>query len=93
MRCSKEAAAVPPRPIRPDGSRFGGEVAEIERLLSAFKNSARVTFRNRHATEIVQHAVDRILVAAGPGSDRSTLFLNALRRGDLRRAGRDRSLE
>ena len=70
-----EDAAVPPSLIRADGSRFDRELAEIEGLLSALGNDARLAFRDRNATEISQHAAKRILVVAGPGAGKSTLFL------------------
>lgn len=71
----REGEEGPPSLIRHDGTRFDEELAAIEGALTSLDNASRVIFRNRNATDIAEHSATGILIVAGPGSGKSTLFL------------------
>jgi hypothetical protein len=72
---SDERDTAPASLIRLDGSRFDDELATIGASLALLDNSARESFRDRNADDIARQAAARILIVAGPGSGKSTLFL------------------
>ena len=61
--------------INEDGSPFQDEDLEaLAQELDALSPAERTTFRNKNATAIAQHPAQRILIVAGPGTGKSTIF-------------------
>lgn len=61
--------------INEDGSPFQDEELEaLAQELDALGLADRTAFRNENATAIAQHPAERILIVAGPGTGKSTIF-------------------
>jgi superfamily I DNA/RNA helicase len=61
--------------INEDGEPFEEEeLAELERVLDALNSADRTKFRDANVQAIATHVADRILIVAGPGTGKSTLF-------------------
>ena len=67
---------MPIRPlINPDGAPFGGEDLDALAVeLNALNDEQRKEFRNENAKAIASHDAPAILIVAGPGTGKSTLF-------------------
>ncbi len=65
--------------INKDGTPF--ETSEIQTLsdeLDALGNDGRTEYRNQNASAIAQHDAVKILIVSGPGTGKSSLFLNRI---------------
>jgi superfamily I DNA/RNA helicase len=61
--------------INEDGKPFQDRDLEtLAQELDALGPAERTTFRNENATAIAQHPAERILIVAGPGTGKSTIF-------------------
>ena len=61
--------------INEDGEPFKDEDLDaLAHELDALGSAERTTFRNENANAIAQHAAERILIVAGPGTGKSTIF-------------------
>lgn len=66
--------AAPRSLINDDGGSFDPDLDTIGRLLAQLGNEARKGYRNTNASNIATHGAVRLLIVAGPGSGKSTLF-------------------
>jgi len=61
--------------INPDGTPFdGNDLDALAAELNALNDEQRKNFRNENATAIASHGAPAILIVAGPGTGKSTLF-------------------
>ena len=61
--------------IRDDGTSFADDLERLRSVLSDFDNDQRTAFRDSNADAIASHGAPRVLIVAGPGSGKSTLFM------------------
>lgn len=50
------------------------EITALEKALDALNPGERTTYRNANANAIARHPADRILIVAGPGTGKSSIF-------------------
>ena len=65
--------------INNDGTPF--ETSELQTLrdeLDTLDNDGRTQYRNQNASAIAQHAAKKFLIVSGPGTGKSTLFLDRI---------------
>jgi len=61
--------------INENGEPFEGrELDALSKELDAFKPAERTDYRNANAQAVAKHPAERILIVAGPGTGKSTLF-------------------
>jgi len=66
--------------INEDGSIFSEhEIEDIVAELEARDTPVRIEFRNSNSKAIAEHGASRMLIAAGPGTGKSYLFLDRIR--------------
>lgn len=66
--------------INNDGAPF--EYTELQTLrgeLNALDNNGRTEYRNQNASAIAQHSAKKFLIVSGPGTGKSTLFLDRIK--------------